>query len=396
MSDVADFLPPTQEEVSLDLRELCRRAVAVVLESVLEEHVQELVGAEKYQRLVGRKDHRNGSYLRRLCTSLGTVELEVPRTRGNGSAADVIGRYQRRSADLDEAISEAYVSGVSTRKMAGVTKALLGEGVSRSAVSRVTRRLDDEVEALRRSKIEGPFPYLYLDATFLDARWARKVENVSALVAYGVGSDGHRHLLAVTIGAEESEASWTEILEQLLERGLSGVELVISDAHRGIAAAVRRLLPEAKHQRCVVHLQRNILAKAPQRLRKRLAGEVSKVFDAPNRNEARKRMEALKAGLGRQVPEAMTCLEEGFAAATQFYDFPEPHWRRIRSTNGLERLHGEIKRRIRAAGAFPDRASALRLITAVALRVTSIWSDRVYTPMNIKPQPVPAPAAKAA
>ena len=146
----------------------------------------------------------------------------MPRSRDNGSPADVIGRYQRRSPELDEMMVEAYVSGVSQRKMGDVTEALMGERVGRSTVSRVAKRLDEAVEGLRRAPIEGPHPYLYLDATFLDARWARKVENVSALVAYAVGPEGHRRLLAVTLGAEESQQSWSELLEQLQDRGLGG------------------------------------------------------------------------------------------------------------------------------------------------------------------------------
>jgi len=202
-------------------------------------------------------------------------------------------------------------------------------------------------------------------------------------VAYGIALDGHRQLLAVTIGTEESEASWSELLEQLVERGLCGVQLVIADAHAGIATAVRRHLPEPPQQRCVVHLQRNVVGKAPQRIRARLAREVWRIFEALSKADARKRMEQLQAGLGKQVPEALACLTNGFEAATQFYAFPKEHWHRVRSTNGLERLHGEIKRRTNAVGAFPDRASALRLVTAVALNVTAIWTDRRYQGMSL-------------
>jgi len=213
------------------------------------------------------------------------------------------------------------------------------------------------------------------------------VENVSALVAYGVGEDGHRHLLAVTLGPSESQESWADLLRQLLERGLTGVKLVIADGHAGLAAAARQALPEAQLQRCTVHLTRNVLAKAPWRLRGRLGKETSAIFEAPNLKEARARMETLKAGLGKQLPEAMECLNDGFAAATLFFSFPKAHWKRLRSTNGLERLHGEVKRRIRSVGAFPDRASALRLITAVALETSSVWDHRRYLDMSLPSQP---------
>jgi transposase-like protein len=259
----------------------------------------------------------------------------------------------------------------------------MGEGISPSTVSRVTKVLGQQVEALRREPIQGPVPYLYLDATFLDARWARKVENVAALVAYGVRSDGHRRLLGVSIGTEESEASWAELLGQLVERGLSGVQLVIADEHKGLLLAVRRLLPEAKHQRCTVHLERNVLTHVPQRLRGRVAAQLRTIFEASDLGEAKRRLRAFAGGLGQQVPEALRCLEAGFTSATQYFAFPEEHWIRIRSTNGLERLHGEIKRRIRSIGAFPDRESALRLITAVALQATRIWADRRYLDMSM-------------
>ncbi len=267
--------------------------------------------------------------------------------------------------------------------MAEVTKALTGAHVGRSTVSRVTKTLEEQVEALRSAAIEGTFPYLYLDATFLDARWARRVENVAALVAYGVGLDGHRQLLGIAIGAQESEESWSELLANLVARGLRGVRLVIADEHAGLSAAVRTDLPDAERQRCIVHLQRNVLTKAPQRLRKRLAREVADVFRASSLKDARKRLNALERRWTKQVPEAVECLKTGFAAATRFYAFPKEHWRRIRSTNGRERLHGEIKRRIRAVGAFPDRASALRLVTAVALHATSTWGSRRYLNMAL-------------
>ena len=264
-----------------------------------------------------------------------------------------------------------------------MTTALLGERVSRSTVSRVTERLTQTVEGLRRAPIVGPHPYLFLDATFLDARWARRVEHVSVLVAYAVGADGYRHLLGVTLGAEESEASWRELLAQLTARGLSGVQLVIADDHAGLAAAVRHELPEARRQRCTVHLGRNVLTKVPHRLRARVAREVMAVVQAASLAEAKTRLARFGATWERQLPEAVACLRAGFAAATTYFAFPKAHWVRLRTTNGVERLHREIKRRTRAVGAFPDRASALRLVTAVAIAATAIWGDRQYLDMRL-------------
>lgn len=391
MANCAPGARPTQQVIQSDLLGLFRGAIGLVLEVLLEQQVREMVGARRYERLGSRKDHLNGTYMRRLLTSMGLVEIEVPRTRTQGSPLETIGRYNRRTSEIDEMVTAAYVQGVSTRDMSRVTEALMGEGVGRSTVSRVTERLAEGVDALRSSRISEPIRYLFLDATFINARWARAVENVSVLVAYGVNHDGTRRLLGVTLGSEESEASWTTLLEGLLERGLSGMQLVISDAHAGLLKAVRRLLPEVKHQRCTVHLTRNVLSKTPRRLRGRVAGELRKVFQASSREQALEVVEAFAAGLGAQVPEALACLREGFAAATCFYDFPQAHWPRIRSNNGLERLNAEIKRRTRAVGAFPDRDSALRLITAVAAEVTAVWAQRRY--LDMKPLQIAQKAA---
>ena len=210
MEKMVEVERATQEELRQDLKSLFQGAIRVTLEMVLEEELKAMVGARRFERVGSRKDHRNGTYLRRLLTSLGQIDVMVPRSREGGSPADVMGRYRRRSEEVDEMMVEAYVSGVSQRKMGDVTEALLGERVGRSTVSRVAKRLDGAVEALRSAP--RPHPYLYLDATFLDARWARKVENVSALVAYAVDPDGHRRLLAITLGPEESEDSWSELI----------------------------------------------------------------------------------------------------------------------------------------------------------------------------------------
>lgn len=386
MEETAAVSSPTQESIRFDLNELFRGAIRMILELFLDEEVKAMVGARRLERIGSRKDHRNGSYLRRLVTSMGLIDVEMPRTRQSGSPVDVIGRYKRRTEELDGMIAQAYVQGVSTRGMGRVAESLLGNTVSRSTVSRVTKTLEQQIEELRSKPLAEPFPYLYLDATFLDARWARSVENVSALVAYGVDFSGHRRLLGVTIGAEESEESWSDLLSQLCDRGLSGVQLVIADEHRGLRNAVRKMLPEARQQRCTVHLERNVLAKVPRRLRGRVAKQLRQVFAAESVDAVKERVAVLEAGLGAQIPEAIACLKAAIPSATQYLAFPRAHWLRIRSTNGLERLHGEIKRRIRSVGAFPDRDSALRLVTAVAVQTADVWATRRYLDMTLLDQ----------
>ena len=385
MGDVVEFEKLSQEDIRGDLRQIFQGAIRVSLEMLLEEEVKSMVGAGRYERALQRHGARNGGYMRSLLTSMGHIDVRVPRTR-DGSAVGVIGAYDRRSDDVDAAITEAYVSGVSHRKMGNVTEALMGERVSKSTVSRVAKRLERTVEEMRSTKLTQGFPYIYLDATFIDARWARRVENVAALVAYGVGDDGFRHLLGVHLGFQESEASWSELLQQLTERGLHGVGLVISDDHAGLKAAVRHWLPEAKHQRCTVHLQRNVMAKIPRRLQSRVVKEISEIFKAPSKLAASEILEAIQTRWTVQLPEAMECLQKGFTAATVFYEFPVAHWQRIRTTNGIERLNLEIKRRTRAVGSFPDRESALRLICSVAIKTCAVWGDKTYLDMKILKQ----------
>ena len=375
-----------EDEKRFDLRELFQGVVKTALELVLEEELKNIIGAGRYARTASRVDSRNGSFMRGLLTSLGHIEVDMPRSRNSGSPVDVIGRYERRLDEVDDTIVAAYVNGVSTRGMSKVTEALMGAEVGRSTVSRVTRSLEERIEGLRNRKIESKFPYLYLDATFTPARWARAVESISALVAYGVDEAGKRQLLAVEVGVAENEDSWSKLLAGLVERGLDGVKLVISDAHAGLWKAVRRYLPEVPHQRCVVHLMRNVGSHVKQALRGRVLGQVSSIFKAKGLDDAKKRLAKFEACWAKLLPEAVTCLKDGFAAASQFYSLPKAHWARIRSSNPLERLNRELKRRLRKIGAFPDRASALRLITAVALDVTEVWSKRQYLDMSLLDQ----------
>ena len=385
MENLESLVEENQVKTQSDLRSLFRGAVKMVLESVLEEEVIGLCGARKGERTPARKDFRNGSYLRQMLTSLGHIEVSVPRTRngGNGSS-DVLGRYKRRTEDMDALICESYVRGVSTRDMSELMEVLCGKTVGKSTVSRVTKVLEEHVSELATAPIADEMPYLFLDATFINARWARAVENVSALVAYGVSKKtGKRTLLAVTMGASESEDSWTELLEQLIERGIRGVELVVADGHKGLAVAQRKLFPDANRQRCTVHFMRNILAKSPRRLQKRLANELKPMFKADSCKKSGGIKREFVLRWKKPLPELVACLAGGFKDATRFYSFPKKHRKRIRSTNGIERLHLEIKRRTKVIGSFPDRESAQRLITVVAINHAKNWESRSYLDMTL-------------
>jgi len=295
-AEFIDLEMPTQEDFQRDLSDRCREAVRATIQVVLDEELERLIGAGPYERSAERIDMRNGQYPRRVVTTSGEVDVRVGRSRNGGSATAPLGRYARRRPEIDQALTQAYVSGLSTRDMAGVTTALVGKKVGRSTVSRVTKRLEDEVTSLRNAPITAKFPYVYLDATFVDARWARTVENVSALVAYGVGLDGYRHLLAVNIGVSESETSWTTLLAELVARGLSGVRLLIRDEHAGLIAAARKVLPEVRQQRCTVHLSRNVFSNVPKQHQKRIAREVVSVLHAESIDEAKKNFAV--SGLG--------------------------------------------------------------------------------------------------
>ena len=381
-----ELVRPGQAEVKADLNALFRGAIRMVLEYLLNEEVSQLIGAERYQRIASRTDYRNGSYLRRLATALGWIELEVPRPRTGPVPQGVLERYQRREESVNTLVREAYVGGCSTRDLERLTEALLGEGLSRSTMSRITEELTEEVESYFRRPLAKAYPYLFLDATFLDARWAGAVENVSALVAYGVDEEGHRELLGLRLGCEESEESWSELLGELAERGLQGVRLVIRDEHAGLRRAIRRFLPRAEQQRCWIHFLRNVTARVPLRLRKQVVAELKPIWNAGSGEDAQRRAEAWLEKWEGELPEAAKILRAGLEASLTFYRYPKGHRKRIRSTNALERLHAEIQRRIGAVGAFPDRKSALKLVGICALRVAHKWSDRRYLDMKSEAQ----------
>lgn len=280
-----------------------------------------------------------------------------------------------------------YLQGVSTRKVEQITGKLSGVKVSKDAVSRIAGRLDEALAEWRSRRLDGAYPYLYLDATYLKARWAGAVRDVALLVAVGVSDEGYREVLAVEAAPGERGETWRGLLQGLVERGLTDVRLVVSDGHEAIQQAVDVELPGAAWQRCVVHFERNVLAHVPQIESRAVAADLKVVFQASRRETA----EALAAGFaeryGTTYPKAVAVLSQGLASALTYYTaFPSSHHRLIRTTNGLERVFGEVKRRTRVVGVFPNERSAENLSTVVLLRVSEDWALRRY----LDPEPLHA------
>jgi putative transposase len=373
------------QEVLLDdsgfLREICERVMQQILEAEMTEHI----GAPPYERLEGRTGHRNGHKPRMLRTRVGTMNLLVPQDREGTFSTRLFCRYQRNEKALCLALMEMYVEGVSTRKVKDVTEALCGTSFSKSLVSKLAGSLDSELEAWRNRRLEAKaYPYLFVDARYEKVRVDHRIVSEGVLIVSGVREDGFREILAVEVTDTESEATYHELFRSLKRRGLSGVELVVSDDHEGLKAATARHFQGAAYQRCQVHYMRNLLGMVGASKRKELGADLRAIFAAPAREQALriassvaqkwrgKGHEKVSEHIEEHIEECLTCLA-----------FPESHRKRIRTTNGLERLNQEIKRRTRVVRIFPNRESCLRLVTALVVEVSEEWvTGRRYLDME--------------
>ena len=363
------------------LKEIVERVLQEVLEAEMTEHV----GAAPYERSEGRTGHRNGYKPRTLRTRVGTLNLLVPQDREGTFSTRLFSRYQRNEKALCLALMEMYVEGVSTRKVKEITEELCGTCFSKSLVSSLAGRLDAELQAWRSRRLEaGAYPYLFVDARYEKVRVGSRIVSQGVLMASAVRGDGFREVVAVEVADTESEATYQELFRSLKVRGLKGVELVVSDDHEGLKAAVGRHFQGASHQRCQVHYTRNLLGMVSATRRKGLASDLRGIFAAPDRERAlgiassvaekwrRKGYSKVAEHLEEHIEECLTCLA-----------FPESHRRRIRTTNGLERLNQEIKRRSRVVRIFPNRESCLRLVTALAVEASEEWvTGRRYLDMR--------------
>ena len=371
-------------DLKRDVEARVREGVKAVLEEVLQEEMTEHLEAGYRELTPTRRGERNGHYQRNLLTPAGKIErLEVPRDREGEFVTELFERYKRMTGDVEEAILEMYLSGISTRKIAGVTDALSRVRVGKDAVSRITSRLEEQQKEWReRSLEEKSYPYLYLDATYLKVRWGARVTSMALLAGVGVDEEGFREVLAVEVAGTEKGTAYASLLRGLIDRGLSGVRLVVSDDHKGIKAAVSGELPGAEWQRCVVHFERNVLSHVPSSSVAEVAEDLKAIFKVRRYKTAEALTEEFVSLYEKSYPKAVSVFEAGIEDALTYLRYPGSHHARIRTTNILERLFKEVKRRTRVVGVFPSETSASTLATEIALRSSEEWVLRRYLTMD--------------
>ncbi len=334
-----------------------------------------MIGAGPHERSASRTNQRNGSGARTLSTIAGDLGLRIPKLRSGSFFPALLERRRRVDQCLFAVVMEAYLHGTSTRKVDDLVKALGADaGISKSEVSRICADLDTEVGAFRdRPLSEQHFPYVFLDATYCKARVNHRVVSQAVVIATGVAVDGRREVLGFDVGDSEDGAFWTAFLRSLKTRGLSGVQLVISDAHTGLRSAIEAILIGASWQRCRVHFLRNVLAQVPKGSAEMVAAAIRTIFAQPDAEHVREQLDTIAGMLGRQLPKVETMLREAADDITAFADFPVLHWKKIWSTNPLERLNKEIKRRTDVVGVFPNPAALLRLAGSVLVEAHDEW-----------------------
>ncbi len=386
MSEEAYLTPKKEFEqaVKLDIEARVREGVKAVLEEVLQEEMAEHLDAGYRELTPTRRGERNGHYTRNLVTPAGKIErLEVPRDREGEFVTEVFERYKRMTGDVEEAVLEMYLSGISVRKIAGVTDALSKVRIGKDAVSRIARRLEEEQKEWRKRSLKGKrYPYLYLDATYLKVRWGASVTSMALLACVGVDEEGFREVLAVEVAGAEKGAAYASLLRGLIDRGLSGVRLAVSDDHEGIKAAVFGELVGAEWQRCVVHFERNVLSHVPANAMAEVAEDLKAIFKVRREKTALALAEEFVELYGGRFGKAVSVFEAGIGHALTYLHYPGSHHARIRTTNTLERLFKEVKRRTRVVGVFPNEMSASTLATEIVLRSSEEWPLKRYLAMD--------------
>jgi putative transposase len=333
---------------------------------------------------VERLDTRAGHYDRKLVTKAGEVTLKVPRLRSLPFETEIIERYKRREASVEEALIEMYLAGVSVRRVEDITEALWGTRVSPSTVSELNQKIYVHIDAWRNRPLDREHPYVALDGIWLKRSWGGQVENVAVLVAIGVGTDGYREILGVCEGTKEDKESWRNFLRHLKERGLRGVRLIVSDKCLGLVEALGEFYPEAKWQRCMVHWYRNVFSEVPKAKVKVVAAMLKAIHAQEDRPAAlRKAKDVAEKLEAMKLSKAAKVVRDGVEETLSYMAFPTEHWRQIRTNNPMERIMREIRRRTRVVGAFPDGRSALMLVAARLRHIAGTrWGTKRYLDMD--------------
>jgi len=380
--------------------ELLRELLAYGLNRLMAAEVDQLTGAPAGVRSAERTNHRNGYRERGWETRVGRIDLAIPKLRKGSYFPSFLEPRRTAEKALTAVIQEAYVHGVSTRAVDDLVKAMGGTGVSKSQVSRLCEDIDERVQAFLHRPIEGQWPYLWIDATYVKVRQNNRVVSVAAIVAVAVNTDGRREVLGVATGASEAEVFWTDFLRSLADRGLRGVQLVIADDHKGLRAAAARVF-NATQQRCRVHWQRNLLAHAKPKQRPAVAAMLKTIFAQESKKEAFEQWNKVADALREKDVKLGELMDAAREDVLAYMDFPKEHWAKISSTNPLERLNKEIKRRTDVVGIFPNDAALIRLVGALMLEQTDEWAvGRRYLSLeslahlgDTEPRQLPAVAA---
>jgi transposase-like protein len=352
-----------------------RAVVRAALQEVLEAEMTEAVGAAKGERTPVRLGYRSGYYGRTLITRVGTLELRVPQDRDGRFSTELFERYQRSERALVAALAEMYVQGVSTRKVKTITEELCGHSFSASSISAINKKLDERLAQFASRRLTEAFPYLILDARYERVREAGVIANQAVLIAIGIDWDGRRQILGVELANRENRSSWRDFLLGLRDRGLSGVEFVVADDHDGLKAAIREVLPEAADQRCYVHFLRNALDYVPRKVDDDCLQELRWLYDRRDLAEARADLATWIGKWQAKYSRLVTWVEENIEETLTFYRLPRQHHKHLKSTNMLERLNEEIKRRTHVVRIFPNAESCLRLIRALCVETHENWLE---------------------
>jgi len=356
-------------------KEFFKNAVQEVVQEVLEAEMDETIGARKGERTSERNGYRSGYYFRGLTTRVGKLELRVPQDRAGRFSTEVFERYQRSEKALVASMAEMYVQGVSTRKVKAVTEELCGHSFSASSISRINQTLDEELKKFATRRLEEEYPYLILDARYEKVREDGVIRSHAVMIAIGINWDGRRSILAVELANRESGTSWRDFVHGLKERGLSGVFFVVTDDHAGLKKAIGELLPEAIWQRCYVHFLRNALDYLPRKADDDCLQELRWIYDRRDLQEAQRDLQAWLQKWQQKYPRLCDWVDENIQETLSFYKLPLPHHKHLKSTNMLERLNEEIKRRTLVVRIFPDTNSCLRLIRALAVEMHENWIE---------------------